>query len=225
MTFSPPLPDLESAPGVRERRCVVTGEVLAETRLVRFVVGPESSIVPDVAAKLPGRGIWVSAHRETLERAVAKGHFARAAKTSLAVPADLPARVEALLVARMSGDLGMARRAGEIVFGFDAVAKAFDSARPPAVLIEASDGGEDGRRKLRAAARTAAPFVLDCLTADELGLALGRLNMVHAALKSGRLSERLTADARRLHGFRPASERVHAPVMAMQDADGIKGQQ
>src|SRR5438874_9800053 len=93
-------PDCEER-AMRERRCIVTREVLPESRLVRFVVGPESEIVPDLAAKLPGRGIWVRADRSILERAVAKNLFAKAAKTNVRVPAELAVTVEALLVKRM----------------------------------------------------------------------------------------------------------------------------
>ena len=208
MTIAPSLPDPKA--DMRARRCIVSGNVLPEGDLVRFVIGPGDEIVPDVAAKLPGRGIWVSSSRDTLERALAKGHFSRAARTPVSVSANLPTQVEALLVARMSGDLGLARRAGEIVLGFEAVGKALAGPRPPAVLVEASDGASDGRRKLSALVREKTPAIIDCLTVAELSLALGRGNVVHAALKSGRLSERLLQDAGRLCGFRPAPGRALA---------------
>jgi predicted RNA-binding protein YlxR (DUF448 family) len=192
----------ETAADVRERSCIVTRAVLPEAKLVRFVVDPQGQIVPDVAAKLPGRGLWVAADRETLERAVSKGHFSRAAKAPVAVTFDIISRVEKQLVARMCGDLGLARRAGQLVLGFDNVVRALAGANPPAVLVEASDGADDGRRKLLAVAKGATPMIIDCLTRADLSLALGRENVVHAALKSGRLSERLAADAGRLSGFR-----------------------
>jgi predicted RNA-binding protein YlxR (DUF448 family) len=190
---------------MRERRCIVTGEVLPETQLIRFVAGPENEIVPDLAAKLPGRGIWVGADRETLARAVAKNSFSKAAKASVKVSGDLPDRVEALLVQRISNDLGLARRAGEVILGFDQVFKSFDEKRKPSVLVEASDGAGDGKRKLRGAAesRGLALTVIDQLSNAELGLALGRDNVVHAALKPGRLAERLVFETGRLKGFRP----------------------
>ena len=192
----------EALPNVRERSCIVTRTVLPEEKLVRFVVDPQGQVVPDIAAKLPGRGMWVSADRATLERAVAKGHFSRAAAEPAAVTNDIVNRVEKLLVERMCGDLGLARRAGQLVFGFDNVVRALSAACPPAVLIEASDGADDGRRKLVGMSKTAAVTVVDCLTRAEMSLALGRENVVHAALKSGRLSVRLAADAGRLGGFR-----------------------
>lgn len=190
---------------LRERRCIVTGEALPESQLIRFVADPEGRIVPDVAAVLPGRGIWVSATRETLERAIAKKLFARAAKAQVAAQPDLADRTEAQLVARMSGDLGMARRSGAIVLGFDNVARALDGNPPPAVLVEAADGAADGRRKLAgtAAARGLKPVLVDVLTNAELSLALGRENVIHAALKPGKLAERLAFQAGRLEGFRP----------------------
>jgi predicted RNA-binding protein YlxR (DUF448 family) len=190
---------------LRERRCIVTREVLAEHRLVRFVTDPEGRVVPDIAATLPGRGMWVTAERGILERAIAKGHFSKAAGMAVAIAEDVPARVEKLLVARLVGSLGLARRAGQLVLGFDVVSRALTGPNPPALLIEASDGARDGRRKLLALAKGSPPAIIDCLTGVELSLALGRGNVVHAALKPGRFSERVLADAGRLSGFRPAN--------------------
>ncbi len=133
---------------MRERKCIVTGEVREEAHLIRFAVSPDGDVVPDIAAKLPGRGIWVGADRATLERAIAKNLFSKAAKANVAADADLADRVEHLIAQRMIGDLGMARRSGAIVTGFDQVARALESAVPPAVLMEASDGAADGRRKI-----------------------------------------------------------------------------
>jgi predicted RNA-binding protein YlxR (DUF448 family) len=197
--------DADDDDALRERRCIVTGEALPESQLIRYVADPEGRIVPDVAAVLPGRGIWVTASREILERAIAKKLFGRAAKAQVTAPADLADRTEAQLVARMCGDLGMARRSGAIVFGFDNVARALDGKPPPAVLVEAADGAADGRRKLAgtAAARGLKPVLVDVLTNAELSLALGRENVIHAALKPGKLAERLVFQAGRLEGFRP----------------------
>jgi predicted RNA-binding protein YlxR (DUF448 family) len=197
--------DSEDDDTLRERRCIVTGEALAESQLIRFVADPEGRIVPDVAAVLPGRGIWVSASHEILGRAIAKKLFGRATKAQVTAEPDLVDRTEAQLVARMSGDLGMARRSGAIALGFDNVARALDGHPPPAVLVEASDGAADGRRKLAgtAAARGLKPVLVDVLTGAELSLALGRENVIHAALKPGKLAERLVFQAGRLEGFRP----------------------
>jgi predicted RNA-binding protein YlxR (DUF448 family) len=209
------LTDREMPAQGRVRRCIVTHEALPEAGLIRFVRDPQGVMVPDLAAKLPGRGVWVSARREVLERALAKGHFSRAAHAPVSVPDDICRRIEALFVARMAGDLGLARRSGQIALGFDNVARALAGAwRAGIVLVEASDGAADGRRKLLALARPQRPVVIDVLTAAEMSLALGRENVVHAALKSGRLSERLTADAGRLRGFRPASPGIEARMTA-----------
>jgi predicted RNA-binding protein YlxR (DUF448 family) len=218
---------LQSPDDERARRCIVTSEVLPQSRLVRFVLDPQGNVVPDVAAKLPGRGMWVSARREIVERAVAKGHFSRAAKVPVVAAVELPRKIETLLVSRMTGDLGLARRSGQIVLGFDNVARALGSKSAPCVLVEASDGARDGRRKLLALAKGGSPHVIDCLASAELSLALGRENVVHAALKSGPLSERLTADAGRLAGFRPVFGHATAPPTAAAGSvpAGNKGQE
>lgn len=189
---------------VRTRRCIVTGDVLPDSALIRFVAGPDGAIVPDLAGKLPGRGLWVSARRDILEKAIAKKAFARAQRGPVTVGADLAKRVETVLIRRMTGDLGLARRTGALVLGFDNVVRALDGRNKPALLVEASDGAPDGRRKLLSAARSRGLkiAVLDCLTRAELGLALGRENVIHAALTPGVFAQRLQFEAGRLRGFR-----------------------
>jgi hypothetical protein len=160
--------------------------------------------VPDVAAILPGRGIWVEASAKALAVAVKKNLFAKAAKAQVKVAADIATKVEQQLVARMQADLGLAKRSGQIVFGFDTVTGEIKSETPPALLMEASDGAADGKRKVFAAAHARGLKIetIECLTSAELGVAVGRENVIHAALKSGRLQERLSFDAKRLSGFR-----------------------
>jgi predicted RNA-binding protein YlxR (DUF448 family) len=196
--------------GSRERRCIATGEVRPVEELVRFVVGPEGDIVPDIAAELPGRGLWVTADAAILARAIAKNDFAKAAKTKVKVAPDLAARVEKRLVGRMQSDLGLARRAGQLVLGFDNVLRRLNDKAPPRLLVEAQDGAADGRKKLAgsAAARGLRVETIDCLTRAELSLALGRENVIHAAVKPGPLAERLILDSVRLRGFRvrPAAD-------------------
>jgi hypothetical protein len=201
---------------LRERRCIVTGENLDDDRLVRFAVSPDGEVVPDVAAKLPGRGIWVTATKAAIDEAVTKNLFARAAKANVKADADLSARVEKMLVTRMLGDIGLARRSGALTQGFENVMRALEGPNPPAVLIEACDGAADGKRKLFAAgyARGLELPVVECLTADELGLALGRQNVIHAALNPGGFAQRLVFDAGRLNGFRSSSERMQTAVSA-----------
>ena len=200
-----PIAGNDRANVLRERRCIVTGEVLPEARLLRFVLAPDGEIVPDVEAKLPGRGIWVTASRAAIGQAVAKKLFAKAAKAQVRSSADLGNRAEARLVDRMLAHLGLARRAGELVLGFDSVEKALRAPNPPPLIIEAAEASADGRRKLQSAALAAGhvPFVIDALSNAELSLALGRANVVHAALKPGRIAERLIFEAARLNGFRP----------------------
>ena len=200
--------------GLRHRRCIVTGEVQSESRLMRFVADPDGNVVPDASAKLPGRGLWVTATRDAVAKAVDRKLFSRAAKTPVSADANLADRAEQALLARMIGDLGLARRSGALVLGFDNVLRALDSAKPPAVLIEALDGSKDGKRKLYNAAhsRELEPAVVECFSSVELGLALGRENVIHAAVQPGGLANRLTLDAERLSGFRtperkPVTER------------------
>jgi predicted RNA-binding protein YlxR (DUF448 family) len=202
--------------GSRERRCIVTGDHLSEARLYRFVASPEGKVVPDVDAKLPGRGFWVRADKNAIAQAGAKGLFSRAAKSPLVADAGLPDLAESRLVERMLGLIGLARRSGELILGFDQVEEALRGTgkqrNPPAVIVEAADASADGTRKLQGAARKRGifPFVIGAFTSDELSLALGRPNVVHAALKSGWLAERLVFEAGRLEGFRPLKSWIWA---------------
>ena len=188
----------------RERRDLVSGEVMDEARLVRFVAGPDGAVVPDLARKLPGRGLWVAADRASVETAAKKGLFSRAAKAKLSAPAELADQVESLLLKRLLSGLGLARRAGDLTSGFEKVSSAISSGKA-AWLIEASDGASDGRRKLLAQARKSPrpPSVFGLFTAAELGLALGGENVIHTAFLAGRAADRWAQDARRLSGFRP----------------------
>jgi uncharacterized protein len=200
-------PKMEEDEAMRQRRCIVTGEIMPDNRLVRFVLAPDGEVVPDVAAKLPGRGIWVSATRAAVSEAVEKKLFARAAKAPANASAGLADRTEKALLTRMLGDLGLARRSGALVLGFDNVLRALESPKPPKLLIDAADGAADGKRKLynAAHARGMKPELVTCLTSAELGLALGRENVIHAAVQPGGLAERLMFDAERVQGFRTRS--------------------
>jgi len=188
----------------RERRDLATGEVMEEARLIRFVAAPDGSVVPDLARKLPGRGLWVAADRASLETAVKKNLFSRAAKTKLAASAELPDLVERLLAQRALSQLGLAKREGALISGFEKVHAAVKGGRT-AWLVEASDGAEDGRGKLLALASKVTPNVPVCgaFSADELGLALGLENVIHVCLLAGRRAGRWTEEVQRLAGFRP----------------------
>jgi uncharacterized protein len=191
--------------GVRERRCIVTGDVLPEARLLRFAIAPDGQIVPDVQARLPGRGLWVRAERAVIARAVEKNLFAKAAHAPVRANKALAEEAELRLAERMLAYLGLARRAGELVLGFDQVEKALRGDTPPPLIVEAAEAATEGRRKLLAAAlaRGIAPYVIGALTNAELSLAAGRENVVYAAVRAGRIAERLIFEAGRLGGFRP----------------------
>ena len=188
----------------RERRDIVSGEVMAEAQLIRFVAGPDGVIVPDLARKLPGRGLWVAADRASVEAAAKKNLFARAAKAKVSAPATLADQVESLLRRRLLAGLGLARKAGEITSGFEKVSQAI-AAGKAAWLVEAADGAADGRRKLWAQARKQprVPGLIGAFTAAELGLALGAENVIHTAFLAGRAADRWAHDVQRLSGFCP----------------------
>lgn len=188
----------------RERRDIVSGAVMGEGRLIRFVAGPDGQVVPDLARKLPGRGIWVAADRASVSTAAKKGLFARAAKAQLKASPDLADQVQNLLRARLLSGLGLARRAGDLTSGFEKVSSAIHSGKA-AWLIEASDGAADGRRKILSLSRKQSPQpgVLGVFTSSELGLALGLENVIHTAFLAGRAAGRWAEDVRRLEGFSP----------------------
>jgi predicted RNA-binding protein YlxR (DUF448 family) len=182
-----------------QRRCIVTGEVRPRDELLRFVVDAEGRLTPDIAGRLPGRGIWLSPDRDSVKRACARKLFDRAARRALQVDEDLDDRIETLLASRCVELIGLARRAGQAVAGYEKV-RVMLQKRRGAVLLAARDGAEDGREKVRAAAPELP--VLDCLEAEELGRAFGRDRTVHAALSHGALADRLRIEARKLTGFR-----------------------
>lgn len=186
------------------RRCIVLGEALSPERMVRFVVGPDDVVVPDVAQKLPGRGCWVTSDRAAIAKAAEKGLFAKSFKGAVKVPPDLAAQVEALLVKRCIEHLGLARRAGLAIIGFAQVEEAFRARDGRiAALVEASESGPADRGKLVKYARISGDVpVVGCLSSAEIGLAFGRESVVHAALTSGALSARFLVEAGRLGGFR-----------------------
>jgi predicted RNA-binding protein YlxR (DUF448 family) len=135
----------------RERRDIVSGEVMPEERLIRFVADPAGTVVPDLACKLPGRGVWVAADRVSVDTAARKGLFSRAAKAKLTAAPDLADQVDRLLAGRVLNALGLAKRAGQLISGFEKVAAALGAGKV-AWLVEASDGAADGRRKILSAA-------------------------------------------------------------------------
>jgi hypothetical protein len=227
------------------RRCVVTRERLPKERMFRFVVSPERALIPDLAGKLPGRGIWLSASRDVIEGGDAtrpngipsggksphgrssgtKGRelaprelaprelaprelvraVARAARGPVQVPPDLAVVLETALIRRIGDFVGLARRAGQAISGFE---KARDWMRthPVGLVLQASDGSEAERARFRSAVPDAVP-VLDPLTGAELGRIFGHDVVVHVALAPGRLAGNIALEAGRLAGLRTTSTR------------------
>ena len=188
----------------RQRRDVVTGEVMEEARLIRFVGTPDGAVTPDLGRKLPGRGVWVAADRASVETAARKNLFSRSAKTKLNAAPDLADLVERLLERRCLEALGLARREGALISGFEKASAAIRGGKA-AWLIEASDGAEDGRRKLLSAVRRAmpAPEVCGAFSAEQLSAATGGETVIHSVLLAGRTARRWTDEVRKLAGFRP----------------------
>ena len=167
--------------------------------------------------------MWVTSTREAVTRAATKGLFSKAAKAPLLVPAALVDDVERLLVKRLQDHLGLAKRAGVLVLGYQKVEEAFqDRGHKIDVLIEASDSGAADRAKLiKWAERVGGVSVIGCLSAEEIGLALGRESVVHAALTSHPLAARIVSEAKRLGGFRVLCPREWgaAPPQALSPGD------
>ena len=181
------------------RRCIASGELLPVAGLVRFVAGPDSTIVPDIDNTLPGRGLWLTADRAMIEKAASKQMFAKAARRNVTVGADLADRVEELLRRRCLNHLGLARRAGLVAAGAQKVRAQITTGRT-AALLEAADGSRQERRSIVSMA-SHVPMV-QAFTGAELGAALGRDAVVHVALLRGGLTATLLEDAARYTGLR-----------------------
>jgi len=199
------------------RRCIVSRATAPREALIRFVAGPDGEVVPDLAETLPGRGLWLAAEKDIVARAVSRNAFSRAAGMALSAPADLAERVERLLVRRCSDLIGLARRAGQLVAGFDGVQAALRAGGVDLLLTAVDSAGRDGREL---AARGAGCRRLRVLTAAEQGMPLDRDHAVHLALKPGSLSDTLWREGRRLAGFRDGAT---AEPAAMDDEDKVAG--
>jgi predicted RNA-binding protein YlxR (DUF448 family) len=201
---------MEPDAAMPERRCLVTRQKGEQRQLLRFVLDPERRVRLDLEQRLPGRGMWLSADRDVLNRAVSRNLFAKAARGPARAEPDLADEVERLLVRRALGTIGLARRAGQVAAGFRQVQDMLRSGGA-GVLLEAVDGASDGRRRLRRLAPEL-PLIA-AFSSAELGAALGREATVHVAVAPGRLAQRLIADVERLSGFRPeATEWPEAPT-------------
>jgi uncharacterized protein len=206
------------APG-SQRTCAVTRTLKPVSEMIRFVVGPAGEAVPDVKRKLPGRGLWVTATRNALEDAVKRNVFARGFKRNVTAGPSLVAETERLLERAALDALAMAGKAGAVVAGFAKVEAAVNRNEARAV-IHASDGADDGKRKLSGLLRRNTEenereiAVIDDFSGAQLDLALNRPNVVHAALLAGPGSETFLARVARLAHFRtgysPEANNAHA---------------
>ncbi|MEM7192427.1 MAG: RNA-binding protein [Pseudomonadota bacterium] len=202
------LKEAPSARGETQRRCAVTRAHLPKAELIRFVRGPDGAIVPDLKERLPGRGVWLTATHETVAKAVKRRAFGHALKADVSVPENLAQDVDTLLTENALGAFALANKAGELVFGHAKVEDALQKGQTIA-LVHAADAAGDGCRKLDGKARAATagkglPAVSQ-FTADELGLASGRTNVIHAALIQGGAARNFLAAASRVERYREAN--------------------
>jgi predicted RNA-binding protein YlxR (DUF448 family) len=189
------------------RLCAVSRTEKATDDLIRFVLGPDGAIVPDLARRLPGRGVWVEATRSAVATAARRNVFARSLKRPVAVPADLAAQVERLMARRLAEALSLAKKAGLAVSGFAKVEELMERGRA-VVLLHAADAAADGvaklDRKFRALIGEAAAkrATVSDLSGAEMSLAMGLPNVVHAASSQGGASKRIVQEAERLRRYR-----------------------
>jgi predicted RNA-binding protein YlxR (DUF448 family)/ribosomal protein L30E len=195
------------AAGGPVRQCAVTRERHPQDALIRFVTTPDGLAVPDVAGKLPGRGVWIKAFRGTVEKGLKADVFSRAFKTKTAPMENLCDEIERQLAHRCVGLLGMSKKSGSSVLGFDQV-RTYIRKRQPGWLLEASDGAKDGRNKVHFLAKAIYDNVkvAGALSSAELGMAFGREHVIHALLETGSLAKSFGIAYRRLTGFREAPE-------------------
>ena len=214
------------APGT-QRQCALTRSLTPVEEMIRFVVGPAGDAVADVKRKLPGRGIWITGTRQALDEAVKRNVFARGFKRNVRPAADLPAVTERLLERSALDALAIAGKASRVIVGF-AKTEAAIGRDDLAAFIHAGDAAADGKRKLNAALqrenaeKSREIAIIEELTGEQLDLALGRPNVVHAALLAGPVSDTFLARVGRLRRFRtgqsPDLVSAHAPT------DGARGQ-
>jgi uncharacterized protein len=179
--------------------CIVTREVKDEAKLIRFVRSPDGVAVPDLARKLPGRGVWVSLSRAVLDEAIRKKLFSKGFSAATTIPPDLPDMVAKLLRQQALSLLSLSKKAGESVAGFMKVEEMLGRGRAR-LLFHAAEAAADGSRKLD---KLAPPDVerIVLFHSDELDLAFGRSNVVHAAVAKGGLAEKLLTGVRRIEMF------------------------
>ncbi|WP_439574262.1 RNA-binding protein [Phreatobacter sp.] len=217
---------LDGGPNVRrgasERTCIVGRKAGDPSGLIRFVVDPSGRVIPDLKARLPGRGAWVTARRAVVAEAVRRKLFARAFRREVVVDGDLTGQVERLVEAQALAALSMANKAGAVVTGFAKVEAAIGSSELAAV-VHAADAGDDGVRKLgQALSRSLGPDAaamprIAMFTSSQLDLALGRLNVIHAALLAGGPSANVLARCTALEVFRSGDEAGGTPLASVNE--------
>ena len=197
----PDFPSIEDLPEEQPetgplRRCLVTRQSLARETMLRFVVGPVAEIVFDALATLPGRGLWLSADAIVVEQAIKRGAFARAAKTSVRLPPDLRSRIETTLRSRLTELLGLARRSGNAISGFEK-AREWVASGKAGLIVQAADGSPEERARFVGGSKIP---VVTASSAAALGKIFGRDHAVHVAIANGRLARMIEVEAARLAG-------------------------
>jgi len=198
------------------RRCIVTGTLQPREQLIRFVIGPDRQIWPDLLEKLPGRGLWVSCDAALLEQAIRKNLFAKAAKTNAKPAPDLATMVREQLRQRVIQLLGLVKRSGKAVVGFSQVEPAV-TRKQIALLFIATDAGSDGRSKLTS--QLPPERVITLLTSLELGQALGHDQLVYVGLNAQPLVKQITAAAMRFSAFIAKENVAHSAALAQIGAE------
>jgi predicted RNA-binding protein YlxR (DUF448 family) len=207
-----------------ERLCAVTRQCLDTKDLIRFVLSPDGTLVPDLDRRLPGRGVWVGCDRRLVEKAVRTNTFAKRLKCRIEASGDLAERIDVLMVKRLCGVLSLANKAGLAISGFEKVFAALDKG-PVAVVLHGSDAAPDGRskidRKFKAiqGARGARAPIVDVLTIAQMSLAIGRGSVVNAALTPGGLSDRFLEEAERLTRYRSSATET-ANIFSEEQSEG-----
>ncbi|MDI2091095.1 RNA-binding protein [Commensalibacter oyaizuii] len=182
----------------QQRCCLVTREKGNPEGLIRFVISPDNVVVPDLTERLPGRGMWLKADQNVLHMAIERRVFSRAAQCQVEVPENLSSMIINGLQCRIKNSLGLARRAGQVTFGFEKVREKI-SQNVVGLIIQATNGSEEERKRLLSGAKHLPNIAI--FTAKELGILFGREYVVHAAIHTGSFVYRILCDNRRLAGF------------------------
>lgn len=200
---------LQADAGKRVRQCALTRERRPAGELIRFCLDPEGAVVPDLKNRLPGRGVWLTGTRECVSEAIRKGVFSRAFSADIKASAALAGEIEELLEHAALGRLSLANKAGLVTTGFTKVADLVARGRA-AFLIHAADAASGGREKLDRKAASLARQPVDCFNSGQLSLALGRSNVVHAAVSNGGASDSFLSAVKRLEKYRNPKTAVAA---------------